>query len=253
MANAISRWPMFARGDAFVRARDNCRKCQCESGCRDFDERTSACWGRLAPDLSQLELREAIEIAQRQGSDLLHSVYVGAMVRELADGIQCKGGCRSHRHLRSPTIFFEDGDFGGTRGFLGPGASAAPEVRIETDAAGLYEPEIAVPSADAGGSVTPDIAVRPVEPGASMAPNIAVGPPVAGDDGTDALGAPIDAEPGVTRACRSRFMSMPSRRSGPSSAPIPIRTSRPNDILVTGTGEPLTKWEPISGLLGCPF
>jgi len=51
-------------------------------------------WDMLAPTLSRSELKEEIEIARREGVDLLRSVYAGALVRALTDCRQCEGACR---------------------------------------------------------------------------------------------------------------------------------------------------------------
>lgn len=53
-------------------------------------------WGMLASSLGQHELMEEIEIAQKQGVNLLHSVFAGNLVRAVFAGnlVRALADCR---------------------------------------------------------------------------------------------------------------------------------------------------------------
>jgi hypothetical protein len=51
-------------------------------------------WGLKVPVLTQQELLEELEIAQKDGAKFRNSVYAGTLVRALADSKRCMGGCR---------------------------------------------------------------------------------------------------------------------------------------------------------------
>ena len=51
-------------------------------------------WGLPVPVLTQQELLEELEIAQKDGAKFRNSVYAGTLVRALADCKRCMGGCR---------------------------------------------------------------------------------------------------------------------------------------------------------------
>ena len=50
--------------------------------------------GLKVPVLSQQELLEELEIAQKDGANFRNSVYAGTLVRALADCKRCAGACR---------------------------------------------------------------------------------------------------------------------------------------------------------------
>jgi hypothetical protein len=51
-------------------------------------------WGLPVPALTQQELAEELEIAQKDGENFRTSIFAGALVRALADCKRCEGACR---------------------------------------------------------------------------------------------------------------------------------------------------------------
>lgn len=51
-------------------------------------------WGLPVPALTQQELAEELEIAQKDGENFRTSIFTGALVRALADCKRCEGACR---------------------------------------------------------------------------------------------------------------------------------------------------------------